>query len=678
MRLYLLLILTIFINIRAFAQDDDKDCHFEVSKKSQKIFKKAMEDLQYGHFMEGSKKLEECIDNSPEFLRAIWIQANLNRRKTNRYRKEDIAIQSYLRIIDLCPSYKNYYAYYYLGKMYFEAENWAKAHKMLEDFLNADTDKIHENNYEDALDLSKYAKFYAEIYSKPVPFDPHIVKDVSSQDDEYLPSLSPDNDLLYFTRRFQAKSNRRINTYGPIREEKFCISNRTGLNKFELGNIMESPFNEQSNEGGATLTIDNRELYYTRCKIKADKTLNCDICYAKLDADGYWSDIEILGDEINTPNYWESMPSISSDGKTLYYVSNRPGGMGGYDIYRSIKDKNGKWTKAINMGPSINTAGNEKSPFIHTDSQTLYFSSADRRDNKTGEYYAGHMGLGGYDIFYTRLNDSNLWVQPKNIGYPINSKDNDLGFFVSTNGEYGYFASNKLGNSNKESQKNDPWNIYSFKLYKKARPQKVLFVKGSVKDETTNEKVSDAKIVIKNVETKEVKEIPVDKETGNYVFTMVMKADYTMTVKKRDYTYITKYISKTDTKFDVPVSINMEMKQIEVGKTYNLDDIYFATDSDKLTETSKKVVEGFYDFLHDNPNVKIEIQGHTDNVGAVDYNIRLSKARARTVYNLLIKLGIPANQMTYKGYGESRPIADNQTEEGRALNRRTVFLITNK
>lgn len=678
MRLYLLLILTIFINIRAFAQDDDKDCHFEVSKKSQKIFKKAMEDLQYGHFMEGSKKLEECIDNSPEFLRAIWIQANLNRRKTNRYRKEDIAIQSYLRIIDLCPSYKNYYAYYYLGKMYFEAGNWAKAHKMLEDFLNADTDKIHENNYEDALDLSKYAKFYAEIYSKPVPFDPHIVKDVSSQDDEYLPSLSPDNDLLYFTRRFQAKSNRRINTYGPIREEKFCISNRTGLNKFELGNIMESPFNEQSNEGGATLTIDNRELYYTRCKIKADKTLNCDICYAKLDADGYWSDIEILGDEINTPNYWESMPSISSDGKTLYYVSNRPGGMGGYDIYRSIKDKNGKWTKAINMGPSINTAGNEKSPFIHTDSQTLYFSSADRRDNKTGEYYAGHMGLGGYDIFYTRLNDSNLWVQPKNIGYPINSKDNDLGFFVSTNGEYGYFASNKLGNSNKESQKNDPWNIYSFKLYKKARPQKVLFVKGSVKDETTNEKVSDAKIVIKNVETKEVKEIPVDKETGNYVFTMVMKADYTMTVKKRDYTYITKYISKTDTKFDVPVSINMEMKQIEVGKTYNLDDIYFATDSDKLTETSKKVVEGFYDFLHDNPNVKIEIQGHTDNVGAVDYNIRLSKARARTVYNLLIKLGIPANQMTYKGYGESRPIADNQTEEGRALNRRTVFLITNK
>jgi outer membrane protein OmpA-like peptidoglycan-associated protein len=678
MRLYFILILSILLNLSTFAQSDDNDCHFEVSKKSQKLFKKAMEDLQYGHFTEGSNKLEECIDDSPEFLRAIWVQASLNSKKTNRYRKEEIAINSYKRIIELCPSYKNYYAYYYLGKMYFEAENWDEAHTMLEAFLNADTDKIHENNYEDALDLSKYAKFYAKIYNDPVPFDPHIVEDVSTLDDEYLPSLSPDNDYLYFTRRFQAKTNQRVRSYSTGREEKFCKSKRTALNRFAIGKTMESPFNEQSNEGGATLTIDNRELYYTRCKIKADKTLNCDICYASLDADGYWSDIKVLGSNINTPDYWESMPSISSDGNTLYFVSNRPGGMGGYDIYRSTKDNKGQWTKAINMGPSINTAGNEKSPFIHTDSQTLYFSSADRHDNKTGEYYAGHMGLGGYDIFYTRLNDSNLWIAPKNIGYPINSENNDLGFFVSTNGEYGYFASNKLESSGKEASKKDPWNIYSFKLYKKARPQKVLFVKGSLKDEKTNEVVRDAKIVIKNVETKEVKEIPVDNETGNYVFTMVMKADYTMTVKKRDYTYITKYIAKDDTKFNVPVNIDMELKQIEVGKTYNLEDIYFATDSDKLTETSKKVVEGFFDFLHDNPNVIIEIQGHTDNIGADDYNMQLSKNRARTVYNLLLKLGIPARQMKYKGYGETMPIADNQTEEGRALNRRTVFLIISK
>lgn len=678
MRLFLFLIIAININIAVLAQVEDKECDFEVSKKSEKLFKKAMEDLQYGHFSEGSIKLEDAIDDSPEFLRAIWIQADLNRRNTNRYRKEDVAIQSYLKIIDLCPSYKNYYAYYYLGKIYFEAEQWSQAHKMFEAFLIADTDKIHEDNYDDAVDLSKYAKFYDEIYSKPVPFAPFIVEDVSSQEDEYLPSLSPDNDLLYFTRRFQAKANQKVRGFDAQMEEKFCVATRTGLNKFTIGNIMDNPFNEQSNEGGATLTIDNKELYYTRCKIKPDKTLNCDICYSKIDEYGNWGDIKTLGIEINTPDYWESMPSISSDGNTLYYVSNRPGGMGGYDIYRSNKEIDGHWTKAINMGPSINTAGNEKSPFIHTDSQTLYFSSADRRDEKTGQYYAGHMGLGDYDIFYTRLKDSNLWIAPKNIGFPINSKNNDLGFFVSTNGEYGYFASNKLGNPEHQASKKDPWNIYSFKLYQNARPQKVLFVKGKLKDENTEEIIRDAKIVIKNVTTKEIKEIPVDKETGNYVFTMVMKSDYTMTVKKRDYTYITKYIGKNDSHFNVPVTINMEMKSIEVGKTYNLDDIYFDTDSDVLTETSKTVVEGFFDFLHDNPNVKIEIQGHTDNVGADNYNIRLSKDRARSVYKLLLNLGIPASQMNYKGYGESRPIADNQTENGRALNRRTVFLILSK
>jgi hypothetical protein len=202
-------------------------------------------------------------------------------------------------------------------------------------------------------------------------------------------------------------------------------------------------------------------------------------------------------------------------------------------------------------------------------------------DPETRQFYAGHIGLGGYDIFYTRLNDSNLWVEPKNIGYPINSAENDLGFFVSTNGEYGFFASNKMGSKEGKSDKSDPWNIYSFKLYQKARPQKVLFIKGNLNDEDSNEPIRDAKIEIKNVETKEIKEIPVDKETGAYVVAMVMKADYTMTVKKRDYAYVTKYISKNDTRFDTPISIDMELKPIEVGKTYNLDEIYYDSDSDQ-------------------------------------------------------------------------------------------------
>jgi len=308
MRIAIILISLFISNINIYAQDED-ECQFEISKKSQKMYKKAMSELSLGHYSIGSVKLQEAIDESPEYLKAYWVLASVNRRKSNRYKKIEVAINAYEQIISLCPSYEDYYSYYYLGQLYYDNENWAKAHKNLEEFLNADNNKIHEKHFEDALDLSKYAKFYDEIYNNPVPFDPFIVKDISSKDDEYLPSLSPDNETFYFTRRFSLEKNKRVRTYGNQKEEKFCKSTKIGLNKYTLGDLMEEPFNEQSNEGGASLTIDNKELFYTRCKLKRDRTLNCDICYSKFE-DGYWSEIEVLNN-INTTDYWESMPSIS-------------------------------------------------------------------------------------------------------------------------------------------------------------------------------------------------------------------------------------------------------------------------------------------------------------------------------------------------------------------------------
>jgi len=685
MRKIILLFTIITLALSAYSQDDKDDCDFEISKKSIKLYKKAVKELKAGNKSGGTKYFSLAIEDSPDYLQALWSQARLNKDQANRYRKEDMAIAAYMRIIEICPSFKNYYSYYYLGVLQYENQKYAQAFEYLNLFLSADDDKIREKHYEDALDLAKYAKFYSEIYGKPVPFEPKLVNDVSSKADEYLPSLSPDNEYLYFTRRNKAKPNGggmyRSYSGSSAYSEKFCFANRKSGLDFEQGSAMNKPFNLQSNEGGATLTIDNNELYYTRCVLKRDKTLNCDICYSKFE-DGEWGDVEVLDNTVNTAEYWESMPSINSDGNTMYFVSNRPGGFGGYDIYRSTRDSTGKWSAAVNMGPSINTAGNEKSPFIHTDSQTLYFSSSDRKDNNTGEWFAGHLGLGGYDIFYTRLDSANAWISPINIGYPINSKNNDLGFFVSTNGENGFFASNKIGvkkrNVYEESQKKDPWNIYTFKLYKKARPQKVLFVKGNLRDDETQEAVHDVTIEIKNVKTKEVKKVKVDSKTGDYAFAMVMKADYTMVVKKKDYTYVTKYISQKDAKFDVPVKVDVQMQQVKVGKSYDLEDVYFSINSAELNNRSKRVIDGFYEFLKDNPSIKVEVQGHTDNVGNDKFNLELSRDRAKSVYNYIMEKGISAQQISSKGYGETKPIASNATEDGRSKNRRTVFVIISK
>ena len=674
------------------AQSNDSDCETEVSKKSNKLKKKAIDELRLGHYSTASHILQNAIDISPENLKALWILADINRRSTNRNRVLSMATESYEQIIDICPAYEDYYSYYYLAGIYYSQQNYSGAYKMYEAFLNADDDDIKEEHFEQAQTFSMYAKFYADIYDNKVPFNPHQLKGVTTSDDEYLPIITPDGEFIFFTRRMEEEN--RTSAFGKAdnRVERFCIARSTSVNCFEKGSPLPKPFNTQTNEGGAALTIDNTDLYFTYCKVVGvgqRRNLECDIATSHYSYNK-WSDIEIV-ENINMPgDSWESMPTISSNGKTLYFVSNRKeGSYGGYDIYKSLKDDQGMWQAPINLGSSINTPGNEKTPFIHTDSQTLYFSSSNYQDRSAGEVFRGHMGIGGYDIFYSRLDSNNKWIKPINIGFPINTKNDDLGFSVSTDGRYGYFSSNKV-ESEKENNKDrniaqkksnvrSPYNMYSFELYKEARPQKVVFVKGTVEDEEVGKPVRDARVFIKNVETKEITEIPINMETGKFVAAIVTKNDLTLMVKKKNYAYVTKYIEQEkEDQPAKPVNLDVKLKEIEVGVAYDLQDVYFDTDSDVLKKMSVRVIEGFYDFLQDNPNVKVEIQGHTDNVGSDAYNLKLSNERAKSVYQVLLDMGTSISQITHKGYGETNPIASNNTNVGKAKNRRTVFVIISK
>ncbi len=695
-RRYNIIVLSIMMLFLSFsslmAQDQDGECDFDVSKRSEKQYKKAIGELRLGHYFQATKLLQDAIDISPDYLKALWVLADVNRKITNRTRRVSIAQESYEQIISICPSYENYYSYFYLGGIYYGQQKYSDAYKMYKAFLDADDDQIMEEHFEEAQSLAMYAKFYADIYDNKVPFDPKVLRGVSTNDDEYLPIITPDGDYIYFTRRFEQIDRTHAYSKADTRVERFSMARKTGTNSFEKGGPMALPFNTQNNEGGATLTIDNKDLYYTRCIIR-NRNVDCNICYSHYSG-GEWSNIETLGDNVNTSDYWESMPTISSDGKTLYFVSNRlKDSYGGYDIYKTVKDETGKWQPAVNLGPSINTPGNEKSPFIHTDSQTLYFSSSDSyeqdRDTHKRITHKGHMGLGGYDIFFSRMDSAGKWSKPKNIGYPINTSKNDLGFSVSTDGRYGYFASNKVDQQKEANQERNyarkqgsvrhPFNIYTFELYREARPQKVVFVKGNISDDEQKTPVRDAKVFIKNVDTKEIKEIPVDRETGDFVAAIVTNNDLMLMVKKRDYAYQTTYIEQKKGSISLePMKIDFKLKQIKVGVAYSLQDIYFDTDSDNLKAKSIEVIDGFYDFLVDNPNIKVEIQGHTDNVGSDAYNLKLSETRAKAVYEVLIAKGIPAMQITYKGYGEGSPVASNNSEAGRAKNRRTVFLITDK
>ncbi len=654
-KIFLLFILLCSVSV--FAQEvDETDCGKTDNKKVNRMFEKAVDEYSAYQYGKAIKLLKDIIEKEPDYVDPYFLLGMINIKKSNRNLKA--AEKYFAEVIEICPDY-DAYTYYYMGDIYYGKEKYDTAAIYLTEFLK-DVDKIKsDKHYNRAEQMLKYARFYDKMFKNPVPFNPKPLEGVSTKLDEYLPIITPDNEYCYYTRRTELPEQRSA-WKSASKKYKEKVSESKRLNGvFGEGEEMPGPFNVSENEGGATLTIDNKTLIYTICKYTdGGNYYNCDICYSENRGYYQWNKIKNLGKNVNSAKTWESQPTISSDGKTLYFVSDRPGGYGGYDIYKTVKDINGEWSVPINMGPTVNTVGNEKSPFIHTDSQTLYFASD------------GWLGLGGYDIFFIRLGEEHKWKKPKNIGYPINSIYDDAGFFVSTDGRVGYFVSNQLKGIG-------GWDIFYFDLYEAARPEKVAFIKGQLKDEKTNESVV-ARIELKNIKTKEITEIPVDTLTGKYVAVFPLKNDYLLTIKKDDYAYESKYISTKDETFQQPVKVDIKIKPIEVGASYQLKDINFATNSYLLEKESQSIVDEFIEFLKDHPKVNVEIQGHTDDVGNDKDNLILSENRARSVYEYLVNKGIISARLSYKGYGESKPVAPNINNVNRAKNRRTVFVIKTK
>lgn len=648
----IILFLLIWISIPALAQDS---CMVTLDKKDNRDFEEGVKAFQRGSYHAAADIMEQLVMKYPDLADGYYILGvSYVKRRNSDFAK---ARSCFSKVIETCPGY-NPYVHYYLGEIAYSCEDFDGTIYHLGLFLK-DVDKIKTDaDYERAVNLLDYARFYQEMIKNPVPFQPRLVEGISTIENEYLAILSPDNQLAMFTREKKILPDRNSLVQKSGYKEKFMYSMRDFEGRFPEGTEMPEPFNIYDNEGGATLTADNNTLYYTVCqRDEGSGYLNCDIWYSMY-TNGFWNEIRNAGARINTADAWESQPAISSDGNTLYFVSDRKGGYGGYDIYRATKSVDGKWGAAVNLGPMINTSGNEKSPFIHADGKTLYFSSD------------GWMGLGGYDIFMTKKQEDGSFSKPKNLGYPINSPGDEVGFFVSTDGTTGFFGSNKIRDVG-------GWDLYAFDLYDKARPEKVLFIKGTIKDESSFEPVK-ARVELKNMETQRVNEVPVDSNTGNYVAIAPFTSDYVMTIKKEGYVYESKYIAQTDTQFRKPIQVDMEVKPIELNKSYRINDIFFEFSSYTLTPESKAVLDQLIEFLELNQMLSIEIRGHTDAIGNDADNLILSENRAKSVYDYLIQNKIAASRLTYKGFGESMPVATNDTEEGRANNRRTCFVITRR
>jgi len=642
----------------------------EPNKKAAKLF----EAIKTAPYKEKKGLLIEVIKKDPNFLEAFDELANISAKKSDQafnsanikgFRQhENQKIRFWKKIFEICPDYRNFYHTMQLGKYYFGQRKFEQSKKYFQTIMASPNAYKKDERY-------AYARIqdidtYIALVRDSVPFKPKKVEGPSTGLDEYLPMLSPDNRYLYFTRKMPDETKSAVD--GGFKEQ-FIKSRKTMGDNYSGGIPMPSPFNLGQYQGGVSISVNNKLLFITivdvipyRGKNRAgfgQMFDNADIFFSEL-KDGKWSKLESIGSNINTPTTWEAQPSISSDNKTLYFTRVVDVFGGDMDIYKSERQPDGSWGDPINLGEPINTPGDEKSPFMHSDSYTLYFSS---------NY---HIGLGGYDIFYSKMDEkSKAFKKPINIGNPINTPKDEHGFIVSKDGDKAYYGSNEKG---------EDLNIFSFELYEKARPKSVAFVNGKMLN-NLGEVPDGAQVFLKNTATNDEVEAVIDKETGDYVavITVDKDQDVMLTAKKKGYAFSSQLISSNEIVVGKPVKTKkVEIKPIEIGQAYRINDINFATNSFEITPKIVLVLNEFIDFLKINDNLKIVINGYTDNVGDPKENLVLSENRAKAVYDYLLIEDIDANRLSFKGFGETNPAVSNSTEKGRAKNRRTEFVILSK
>ncbi len=604
-------------------------------KQAQKMYEQANRQLSSGNYQGAISELQKAVAIDTKFAAAFQQLGDISRK----LRKYSDANTYYRKVIAIDPEFHSL-TYYGLAESEMNLGDYSSALQHFTKFLSFPS--VSDNSKKLAVKYINDCRFSIEAIKKPVEFKPvNLGASVNTTWQEYLPVVTADEERLIFTRRV----NNNEDFYESIKKNSVWQP-ATYLSK----NINTPNFNE----GAQCISPDGLYLFFTGCN-RPEGLGRCDIYVCKREGKG-WSEPFNIGPPVNTSG-WESQPSLSADGRTLYFVSNRPGGIGGYDIWTAELMEDGKWANPVNLGPSVNTPYDEHSPFIHPDNSTLYFSSN------------GWPGLGNRDLFISRKDAEGRWQEPQNLGYPINTAGEESGLTVSADGRTAFFASDMKGGAG-------GMDIYSFKLPEKVRPLPVTYIKGKVIDAESKEPL-DANIKITELKGKRIIfNEESDAEDGDFLATMPEGKNFGLTVYRDDYLFYSENFSpeKMDAK-GKPFSLVIPLRKIKAGGIVVLNNIFFETNKSELMPESKAELQLLLNFLKTNPNAVIEINGHTDDVGSDAANNVLSENRAKSVYTYLLNSKIDPSRLSYKGYGKTQPVADNTTEEGKRVNRRTEFRI---
>ncbi len=477
------------------------------------------------------------------------------------------------------------------------------------------------------------------------------LKDINTEYPEYSPMLTADQEKIFFTSRRKGTTGGKKDAFDMMYYEDIYMAtkydNIWGPAKQIKGNV-----NTNKHDANVGLSNDGQTLYIYR----SDKN-NGDLYESKLDGD-VWGTPKALPTPINS-KYRETCMSLSPDKNIIYFISDRKGSFGGQDIFYCEKQDDGTWGEAKNIGDSINTKYNEDGVFIHPDGKTLYFSSQ------------GHNTMGGFDIFKSVKHADGTWGKAENIGYPINTAENDLSIVVSADGQTGYYTSTKSdGYGNK-----DIYKISFSETDEKNKEAKLTLVKGVIVDKNTRIPIEANIEITDNEKQEKIAVFKSNKKTGEFLISLPVGKNYALTILKEGYLFYSENFDLVDSLDFQLINLDISLSDVEVNSTVVLRNIFFDYGKTILKENSILELSRVIKLLEKHPEMKLEIAGHTDNISSYKFNLKLSQKRAKAVADYLITKGIEKNRLITKGYSYKKPIADNKTEEGRTKNRRVEFKI---
>jgi outer membrane protein OmpA-like peptidoglycan-associated protein/tetratricopeptide (TPR) repeat protein len=644
---FIVSLLLFLISLNCIAQD-------EYTSSVSKAIRSFETALRYYDARQNEKALDaanDALSADPRFIEVQMLKANIY----TDMKQNDKAIESYKAAIAINPDFfpNNYYS---LGKVEYQSGKYADAKSHLEKFLSYKN--IKPNLIANAKQIIANSVFAEQAVNNPVNFVPVNMGDsINSEYEEYFPAITADGITFLFTRRMPS-----VTGMGAKTEQEDFYTSTLGKSWSMAKPLSE--INTKGNEGAPCLSADGQYLFFIGCEEIFDdedsyKTKgSCDIFLSKKDGNKF-KNPRNLNEPLNSPG-WESQPSFSSDGRTLYFVRaiKNKSNITQYDIMVSRIGDNSAWSEPESVSDMINTPSDEMSVFIHPDDQTLYFASD------------GHPGMGGLDIYMSKKDSTGKWGKPLNLGYPINTIKDENSLLVSPNGEIGYFASDRAGGLG-------GLDLYQFPLHEKARPKPVTYMKGKVFDIETKQPLGAAFELIDLATGKVVVSSTSNVGNGEFLVSLPTGKSYALNVSKDGYLFYSENFElKSVASSKESYQKDIGMKPIKAGESIVLKNIFFEFDKYDLKDESKIELGKLITFLNKNPKVKFEVSGHTDNTGAKVYNQTLSEKRARSVYDFLLSKGIPAARMTSKGYGDTKAIADNNSESGRAQNRRTEFTVT--